>query len=226
MMRTPKKQPLGYPYAILPFRGTVVKKPLPLWVNDFFMVEAILRSPKTMTAYRQALRKGGRKGAHQALLQELKRYGIRGHDPMERTHHPLLITVPPTDDVWKEKMAQLGQGSSHYGILDLGVIAKLPSNATVTHKQVTVHGPANGEAECFTYLRDPDPRFMCLRLDAAYPPSVIVDEIRRLLTARHPRFKHARFTGRFSKTYRAALPRSDQNRRRHGLAARETVTSL
>ena len=116
-MRIPKKTQLGYPYRILPFHDTVAKKPLPIWVNEFFMIEAVLRSPKTMRAYRQALSEGGRTGANQALLEELKRYGIRGHDPLTGSHHALLATVPPTDAVWKEKMAQLGQGSSHCGIL-------------------------------------------------------------------------------------------------------------
>jgi hypothetical protein len=207
MMRTTKKTQLGYPYRILAFDRTVAKKPLPVWVNEFLMIEAVLRSPKTMKAYRQALAKGGRKDARQALIEELKRYGIRGHDPMNKTHHALLTTVPLPDVVWKEKMAQLGRGSSHCGILDLGVIAKLPPNATVTHEQVTVHGPTNGEADCLAYLRSPDPRFMCVRLDKAYPPSVIVGELRRLLAEEHPRFKHARFTGLFGKTHRTAQRR-------------------
>ncbi len=172
--RKPPRSP--YPYTILPFSGdpSHIRKTLPEWVNEYFLIEALLRSRPVMKAYRP--------DDPSSLITTLAAYGITGHDPLKGTHHELL-SEPRDDHEWARKMAQLGKLG--LGILDLGVLAKLPPNVKIDHKDIHVTGPADGMGDCLFYLRSTNPRYVCLRIDAAKPFETILRRLRVLLRDRN-----------------------------------------
>jgi len=204
------KSSKGYPYRIIAFRDAPAKNLQPIRVNEFLMIEAILRSEETISRYRESFSQLGALGGRKALVDILKRYGIVGHDPLKATHHVLLkakASSPRNENKWNKKMASLGHLGGNSKILDMGVLAKLPPHFSISDDMGTLYGPVSGEADCLAYLKSNNPRFLCLRLDTSYAPSAIIDDLRALLQARHKQFKHARFTGPFSHLYEMQQPR-------------------
>ncbi len=165
-----------YPYTILPFSGdpSRIRTTRPEWVNEYFLIEALLRSKPVMKAYRP--------DDPSTVITKLRASGITGQDPLKGTHHALL-SEPLEDHEWVRKMAQLGDLG--LGILDLGVIAKLPPKVKVQHNTMHVTGTADGLGDCKSYLLDPNPRYVCLRIDAAKPVETILQRLRVLLRDRH-----------------------------------------
>lgn len=186
----------GYPYKILPFSDpSKIGKPLPDWVNEFFLIEALLRSEKVMEAHRPNDKK--------ALIDKFREYGVVGHDPLRGTHHALL-SDPIEDREWERRVARLGYVDISLNILDLGILAKLQPNEYVHHDNLSLCGSADGQADCLAYLRDTSPRFVCLRIDAAQPVETILKRLRLLLRERHKQVKQhspeAGFYDRLQKT--------------------------
>jgi hypothetical protein len=178
MSKKKKSARSGYPYKILPFSGDPSKigTPPPISVNEYFLIEALLRSEKVMEAYRQ--------GGEQALITKFREYGIVGHNPLHGSHHGLL-SEPVVDKEWGEKIAQLGQVDMGLGILDLGILATLPPNVNVHHGNLMLCGANDGLADCLAYLRNSNPRFLCLRIDTSHPVETIITRLRDLLRERN-----------------------------------------
>jgi hypothetical protein len=178
MSKKKKSARNSYPYKILPFSGNSSKigTPPPIYVNEYFLIEALLRSEKVMEAYRQ--------GGEQALITKFREYGIVGHNPLHGSHHALL-SEPVVDKEWGKKIAQLGHVDMGLGILDLGILATLPPNMNVHHGNLMLCGPNDGLADCLAYLRNSNPRFLCLRIDTSHPVETIIKRLRPLLRERH-----------------------------------------
>lgn len=181
---SPTKKPAqsSYPYTIRPFTGDYKKigKCPAAWVNEFFFIEALLRSPKVMAAFQA--------GGEQALTAIFIKYGVDGQAPLKGSHHALL-SEPLRDKAWDAEMAQLGDIDTRLGIIDLGILARLPPNSIVHHGNITIHGFPDNLAECLAYLRDSNPRFLCLRIDTSAPPTKIIERLRPLLRNRHEQAK-------------------------------------
>ncbi len=175
----PRKSAKTLPYKILPFSGDIklTSKCSPIARHEFFRIEALLRSEPVMSAYMH--------GGEQALHRSLRDFGIIGHQPLRGTHHALLNSdnhqspVPP------------GYLDRKLGIIDLGVLAKLPPNSAVHSEGMTIYGPQDGEAECLSYLREENSRFLCLLLDVSHPPTAIKDRLFEILKDRHAAYAAA-----------------------------------
>lgn len=167
-----------YPYLIPPFSGdpSRIRKTLPEWVNEYFLIEALLRSQPVMEAYRP--------DNPSALIAKLRACGITGHDPLNGTHHALL-SEPLEDHEWAKKLYPLGYVDNSLGILDLGVLAKLPPNQTARYHDTIVAGSGDGMGDCRSYLLGTNPRYVCLRIDAAKPVETILQRLRVFLKDRH-----------------------------------------
>jgi len=178
----PKKKPTeGYPYTILPFVNEKFSQPNPLCVNIFFLGETLLRSEKVMDAYRQG---------DEAFRTCLKQLGLR-YDPLTGDHH-VVMRMDTTTAMQQNEFTSAGFVDD--GILDLKAYAKFkPSGLPRT----------GGMAASLNLLRDTDPRFLCLRLDAACTPTALIERLRDILTKRHEQVKDAPFKGPFAKYYRA-----------------------
>lgn len=174
MSKKKKSARSGYPYKILPFSGDPSKigTPPPISVNEYFLIEALLRSEKVMKAYRP--------DDKLALISKFRECGIVGHSPLDGTHHALL-SEPVVDKEWAKKIAQLGHVDMGLGILDLGILATLPPNVNVHHGNLMLCGPSDGLADCLAYLRNSNPRFLCLRIDTSHPVGTIIARLRSLL---------------------------------------------
>jgi len=178
MPKKKKSARSGYPYKILPFSGdhSKIGKPPPIFVNEYFLIEALLRSEKVMEVYEQ--------GGEHALITKFREYGVVGHNPLHGSHHALL-SKPELDKEWGEKIAQLGYVDMCLGILDLGILATLPPNVNIHHRNLMLCGPKDGLADCLAYLRCDNPRFICLRIDTRHPVETIIKSLRPLLQERH-----------------------------------------
>lgn len=189
----------GYPYKIKPFKGKVedsTKIPSKR-LNEFFLIETLLRSDEAITAYKQ----GGAPG----LMAVYKKYNVFYQDPLKGTHHSLLSRSSSAGKGWPKKLAKRGYVDIQLGILDLGARATLLSEATIGNRSVVFYDTGGGENECLSYLRNSNPRFLCLRLDTAQPPEVIIQRLRPLLRARHNKSKNDPLRNRFTKLdYRAS----------------------
>ena len=183
MSKRKKSARSGYPYEILPFSGdpTKIGTPSPSSVNEYFLIEALLRSEKVMKVYEQ--------GGEHALVTKFGEYGVVRHKPLRGSHHALL-SKPVVDKEWGKKMAQLGHVDIGLGILDLGILATLPPNVNVHHGNLMVGGPNDGLADCLAYLQHSNPRFICLRIDTRHPVETIITRLRPLLRERHEQAKN------------------------------------
>ena len=128
--------------------------------------------------------KAHRSNDKKALIDKFRAYGVVDHDPLRGTHHALLFE-PREDREWERKVTRLGYVDMSLGILDLGILAKLPPNEYVHHDNLTLCGANDGLADCLAYLRDCSSRFVCLRIDAAQPVETILKRLRLLLRERH-----------------------------------------
>ncbi len=112
-----------------------------------------------------------------SLIPTLSVWGIINQDPLKGTHHALLSEYPEGfDREWAKETAKHGQLNVRLNILDLGVLAKLPSSEGF---------PSTGESACLAYLRGTDPRYVCLRIDAVHPVETVLKQLRVLLRDRH-----------------------------------------
>jgi hypothetical protein len=147
----------------------IVSSIRPAEANEFLLIEALLRSPKIIEAY----------GQHQETFKSIwKEHGAFSQDPLAGSHHALLWNDAELD----AKLLELGYVDVGLGILDLGIIAKLPKEKHVHHNDLWFHGPhLGGEAECIARLRRSNPRYLHLQLDLSHPPETILTRLRNLL---------------------------------------------
>ena len=182
MPKTKKPESSDYPYKIPPFSGDpskIGKRP-PVWVNEYFLIEALLRSQKVMKAYRRC--------KERALMAILKEHGIIEQDPLRSTHHALLL-APSEDSETNEKWAELGYVDMKLQIRDLGAVAKRPANTIANIGGVSWSWGFSGEEECLGLLRNPHPRYLFLQIDVSHPPTPIIHRLLPLLKERHEAFK-------------------------------------
>ncbi len=171
----PKKQPpKGYPYPIRPFPppSKIATRPHQWAVNRYFQIEALLRSPQVIAAYRHNT-------THQSFYACLQSFGIDG-DPLTGAHQALLsVDIATSDDACDAALAQFG--CVQEGVTDLtAMITQGPS----------AWWPNGGAAELFQQLQHPDPRFVYYRLDVSRTASPILKTLRPLLRAAHAHYRH------------------------------------
>jgi hypothetical protein len=78
-------------YSIIPvckeiFDRILKDHPFPFLVNEFFYIEALLRSSKAITAFSS----GGQPSLQKLFLE----HGILGHEALSNSHHILLLPPP------------------------------------------------------------------------------------------------------------------------------------
>ncbi len=178
MATTRKQTRNGYPYKIPTFSGNPPKISIlpPRCVNEYFLIEALLRSEPVMAAYNH--------GGKPALIAKFRDYGITDQDPLHGSHHKLL-SPPGIDKALNKQLAKLGYVAMDLGILDLGILATLPPRVQIHHDNMILCGPTDGLADCLAYLQNRNPRFLCLRIDTRHPVKTIIDGLRPLLTEKH-----------------------------------------
>jgi hypothetical protein len=180
----PKKIITSYPYKIPAFTGdpSKVEQCPPIFRYEYFFIEALLRNGQVMRAYKDGLNLHADKGdeaKRKVMIDVLGKYGIYGQDPLLGTHHYLLTAYSPeTGMEGGDFLGPLGYIDQQLGILDLGLIAKLPRDSKVTgfHSTgvpITSYGPKDGMADCIEFLRSKNPRFLCLRIDLDHSPTLI-----------------------------------------------------
>jgi hypothetical protein len=186
-----RKTVQGYPYTILPVDQSRIKPKLrPIEADQFLLVETLLRTPKIIELYERD------KQAFQSYWNE--RHGIFSTNPLGGSHHSLVIP----DKKIEQKLREMGYVDVGLGMLDLGIVAKLPPMTNVHHDSIVLVGPANGgAAECTLRLQGRNPRFLQLHLDVSHPPEAIIDRLRPLLRARYEAIKRRPSVRRF--TYEA-----------------------
>lgn len=155
-----------YPYPIPHFQldaSEEFSQPNPLCVNIFFLGEALLRSEKVIEAYGQG---------DEAFRSCIEQLGLR-HNPLAGEHH----TVMRLDTtIGMEQNEYTSAGFVDDGILDLKAYARFkPSELHRT----------GGIVASLQLLRDTDPRYLCLRLDAACTPTALLNRLKSLLDERH-----------------------------------------
>lgn len=177
MATTKKRTRNGYPYSILPFPGDPPKIDIlpPRCVNEYFLIEALLRSEPVMAAYNH--------GGELALIAKFKDYGITDQDPLHGSHHTLL-SPPGIDKALDKKLAELGYVAMDLGILDLGILATLPPRQVHLGNMILCE-PTDGLADCLAYLQNRNPRFLCLRIDTRHPAGTITERLLPLLQERY-----------------------------------------
>jgi len=152
------------------------------WINEFFLVEILLRSKKAKEAYRQ--------GGEAELTKIFQAHNVFDQQPLKCSHHRLLTApehkLSPTFDC-------LGTVDSRLGIQDLGVIARLTPDTVKKKTRGTLEWPNyDGERAALALLLNPSPRFVCLRFDMAHHSAeTILDSpwLRHLLRERHKQAK-------------------------------------
>jgi hypothetical protein len=150
------------------------------WINEFFLIEALLRTEEVKKAYRR--------GKNRALMAILQDHGIIEQDPLRGTHHALLV-ASSEDSKANAQWAELGYVDKKLQIRDLGVVAKRPANTTSLISGVDWYWGESGEQECLRLLRHPHPRYLFLQIDAARKPQPIINRLRPLLKERHELLK-------------------------------------
>ncbi|MCG3775476.1 MAG: hypothetical protein JW395_2316 [Nitrospira sp.] len=171
---TKKQLPKGYPYSIRPFppASKIATRPHQWGVNRYFQIEALLRSPQVIAAYRHD-------HTHQQFYACLQSFGIGG-DPLTGAHQALLsVDTATSDDAFDATIAQFG--CVQEGVTDL--------TALIT-EEPSAWWPNGGAAELLQQLRHPDPRFVYYRLDVSRPASPILKTLRPLLRAAHEQYRH------------------------------------
>lgn len=178
MATTKKWTRNGYPYPAKLFPGDPPKigNPPPRCVNEYFLIEALLRSEPVMAAYNH--------GGEPALIAKFRDYGIIGQNPLRGSHRALL-SRPSIDKALDKKLAELGYVAMDLGILDLGILATLPPRVQIHHDNMILCGPTDGLADCLAYLQNRNPRFLCLRIDTRQPVETIIKRLRPLLKEKH-----------------------------------------
>jgi hypothetical protein len=136
------------------------------------------------------------------FLPIFKDYGLN-IDPLLGEHHVFMLASSSRphqidDDMWSAvgfvKNMKTGITDTH--ILDLAVVAKLGPS---------VFWPRGGEAEILHLLRNPLPRFICLRLDVFSSPSAIIDNLRPFLVEKCKQYKDTPTNDPLEQLHREAL---------------------
>ena len=183
----PKKILTDYPYTIpslnplcrlLQADPEAFKNRPAQWVNEFFLIEALLRSEKAKQAYRS--------GGHRELIRFFHDHNIAFQNPLKRSHHRLL-TSPPEKLV--EELKEMGDVDCLLGIQDLGALVTLTPDIRITRDKTTWCG-YDGEQDILESLRNSNPRFVYLRFDLAHPIDTILEskKLRRLLKKKREQF--------------------------------------
>ena len=131
----------------------------PLDVNEFFLIEVLLRSEEAQQAYRS--------GGEKELSRFLRKHRIFFQKPLEQSHHSLLNAAPGQS---AEHYKASGFIDGHLGIADLGVQAKIL-----------------GGSAFLAMIERSSPRYISLRFDMSYPADTILKstELRRFLQQKH-----------------------------------------
>jgi hypothetical protein len=148
-------------------------------VNEFFLIEFLLRSSRIRALYSEE----NGKQKFQAILRQR---GIHSQDPLSGSHHHLLIE----SEKFADEMGELGYLDVGLGILDLGKIFSLPPGYETNCDGMVLRGSFyGGEEECRSRLRMSDPlrnrRALSLYCELNHPPDVIWKRLRPILHARH-----------------------------------------
>ena len=175
------KHPSPYPYTILyaqPPLAPIIKQLDPLNVIHFFRIEALLRSETVITGY-----KNGQLELRKLLWPEHQVV----FDVLNGEHHVLLqIAVP---ELAKEDQLE------HSGIKNL---SSLPlGEIRGTRLMVRNADERLPDSDYFipgllTQIEVNNPRYLYLRIDTRYPPTVIKEALDLLLSPHHKQFAKAR----------------------------------
>lgn len=183
-----KETPTGYPYRLPSLdrllrlhqaNPKIFKNRPAQWVNEFFLIEALLRSDKAKHAHHS--------GSDPELLRFFRDHNIIGQKPLQGSHHPLLTAPRQT-----LRGDNFGNVDTLLGIQDIGVLARLTPDTIRKMTRGTMEWPMyDGEQAVLTLLRNPSPRFVCLRFDASLPLDTILEskQLRRLFKERRKQSK-------------------------------------
>lgn len=109
--QTASDLPLPSLAPLLKVDPKIFKNKPPLDVNEFFLIEALLRSEEAKQAYQR--------GSEKELSHFLRKHGIIAQNPLKRSHHSLLLRKT------KKTRTKFGFIVPRLGIADLGVQAKI-----------------------------------------------------------------------------------------------------
>jgi hypothetical protein len=170
-----------YPYSIPPVDlKQVHSKVRPLSAHEFFLVEALLRTPKIIKLYKHD------KTAFDAYWRD--NHGELSRNPLAGSHHLLILK----DRQFEQELLRIGYLDVGLGILDLGTIARLPRGAALRHGPIEIVGSYDGARECALRLRSTNPQFLHLRLDLSHPPQAILERLELILDAQCRRVRGKR----------------------------------
>lgn len=186
-----EKPKTPYRFEIPPFKGDpeqITNRPQ-RWINEYFLIEALLRTEKAAQAYVH-----GDKSGLKSLFRD---YGIYGQDPLTNSHHALLDGPFVKNEEFTREMEHLGWVDLELGIRDLKVAASLTPGKSYGP---FILGEQWGEPECLFYLRNTNPRFVCLMLDLSHSPSLIMNSepLLKLLKKRHEQYEEIPKDDRFA----------------------------
>jgi hypothetical protein len=153
----------GSEYSIIPVSNEIFEKipkehPLPFLVNDFFYIEALLRTSKAITAFST--------GGQPSLQKLFREHGILGHEALTNSHHRLLLPPPKSPGTQQESL-DCDCLDKKLGLRDLAALANQPSG-----EENSPSDPAqrrNGMTLAMRRLKQNDPRYLFLEIDLSHP---------------------------------------------------------
>lgn len=175
----------SYPYRFAFFPDTHRKQipshhPYPRAVYEYFYIEALIRTPGAMEAYKKG--KAGQIGT-EALDGLFHEHGIYGQQPLSNSHHSLLLNCSDeVEDSWRK----FGYLSAKLKIRDLAEAARRPNHYQVGSTEYFVR--TTGVEELVSALSLPTTRYLYLELDLSHPTTAIVKFLSTLIEARRRLF--------------------------------------